>query len=262
MTAKQDRILTAIITIDRDASFAPKLRASLSDPILVVTRSSDTQCIAFWKKHLAIVLTVPNYDISPDRRHNFPPMAAKRTLALTTAKKLKYDYVLFVDADVVPPEQVDIKNYCHMWIKTLDCDVVGVPYSIRWATDGKKLCGLFDGTSRKFQLFCCDDLKHPKQCSHLGFGCTMLKHTAFDVKIEHLQILDGEINKELVSLDAIAETKSTPDQYSSTTTPTHTQKETRTKIVYEGEDIGFFTHCFFDQKRVFVLPDIGLSHLG
>jgi len=97
------RVLTAIVTTDRDTDLAPKLyeaiRNNTSSEILLITRQKDIQTQSAWRDKAAIQ-TVPDYEIEDG--YNILKIAEKRTLALNYATENNYSAVWFIDSDIIP----------------------------------------------------------------------------------------------------------------------------------------------------------------
>lgn len=196
------RVLTAIVTTDRDADLAPKfyeaIRNNTSGEILLITREKDIQTQNAWKDK-AIIRTVPDYEIK--ERHNISKIAEKRTLALNYAIENNYSAVWFIDSDIIPTPGV-----LQELLKT-EKDVCVAPYKTRWSEEAS--VGVFDREPpfvKVHNISLRDYAVKRKPCVIGGFGCTLVKSTAFDQSIELGRLYKGG---ELV----------------------------------EGEDIGFFMNC-------------------
>jgi hypothetical protein len=212
------RILTAIITIDRDAHLAKYLYASLLDNfannILVITRESDKKTIDFWKNR-AIVHTIPHYIISS--RHNFDKLIEKRRLAMAYAKNNYYDALWFVDSDILPTPGV-------LWhLAQTNKDICIAPCRAKWAH--APVIGIkHNNTIKLHTINWIDRLKERRECIIGGFGCTLIKRSAFDVKIEYQKLDDGMLS------------------------------------VF-GEDIGFFLNCVQHHIKIEYLTNMIQPHL-
>ncbi len=209
------KVLIAIVCIDRDADLAPKLYKALIQngalSILVVTRETDHKMKNFWQDK-ALVKTVPHYSIQ--ERHNIQRIAEKRQIALDHAKTHQFDAVWFVDSDILPTQGV-----LSELLKT-SRDICLAPYRVQWGSihavwfDDSDIIPI-QGISKtsRWELFPCvgiysstypfvkihvigfeDFSEKRKPCITAGFGCTLVRSTAFHQKIECGQIkgVEGE----------------------------------------------------------------------
>ena len=174
------KILTAIVTIDRDVDIADKLYLSLiqngSKDILIVTRDSDYKTIQFWNNK-AIIITVPHYEIKDI--HNLDKLSKKRNIVMDYAKKFKYNALWFVDSDIIP-----INGTLNELKKTTK-DICICTYRLRWSN-----CGLVGIKTNEYpfvkihKISIFDKLFARQPCIIGGFGCTFIKNTAFNQTIE------------------------------------------------------------------------------
>jgi len=195
------KILTAVVTIDRDVDIAPQLYSALiengSKDIIIVTRVMDRLTQDFWSNK-AHVITVSNYNIL--ERHNIEHIAKKRSI-ITRFAKNKYDAIWFVDSDVIPKKGTLNK------LKKTKKDICIAPYRVKWTNYA--CVGLVSTKPPYFKIHKItnkDKLRARKPCIIGGFGCTLIKASAFDIKIDY-----GEL------------------------------QNNKTKV--SGEDIGFFLNC-------------------
>lgn len=195
-----NKILTAIVCIDRDSDMCSKLYESLllnnAKDIIIVTRDSDIRIINFWKKY-AIVKTIPHYEIV--QRHNMTKIAEKRTIIMDYANKNNYDAIWFVDSDILPTKDV-LKE-----MMKSNKDICIAPYRVKW--NNKASVGVESNIAPYFKIHIIDNEKENAACVIGGFGCTLIKKSAFGQKIEYKRINDSS-------------------------------------IFVEGEDIGFFLNCY------------------
>lgn len=193
--------LAAIITTDRDKELYKNLHSALehnlsaADEILVVTRKTDVATIDFWRFR-AKVVTVPHYEIGD--RHNWEYLTLKRNIAIKYAQDNHCD-LWFVDSDVVP--NMDILSI----MKKSSADIVIAPYKPKWYH--MACVGII--TNNTPQITLVENLFPVEyhKCHIGGFGCTLIKNRALDVRAEYKSI-DGGIRQ-----------------------------------VY-GEDIGYFVKCY------------------
>lgn len=214
------KVLTGVICIDRDNDLAKSLYNSLiknsSTSIIIVTRDSDIKTINFWKDK-AIVKIIPHYDIV--KRHNMENIIKKRNIILKYAKDNKYDAIWFVDSDIIP-----LDNTLNMLLKS-DKDICVSPARLTW-TD-KACVGIKSDLSPyvKIHYINDDDKKYDRlECIIGGFGCTLIKRSTFDVKIECMRLEDDN-------------------------------------IINEGEDTGFFINCYNAGKSCEYLTHFIQPHL-
>lgn len=191
-----DRILIAIPCIDRDASYIDSQYATIQHllernniSLLVLTRETDTKTIQKWTDHQISHQTgkiriklFPAYQIV--ERHNMEALVQKRNYTLEYAKAHHYDYVLFLDADILI--QPDTLDKLHTFLRTTG-DVVLVPYKVRWL--GYPAVGVFSSGSMKIiPVIESEEAYH--QCYIGGMGCTLIKRTAFDILFENKRLED------------------------------------------------------------------------
>jgi len=122
-------LLVSIVCIDeRSDELAQCLKRLQADPFpkdyLGVFRESDYKC----QKLMPNYLTVPDYKII--KRHNIDNMVTKRNLALNYARKHHYDYLLFVDSDILI---TPILTLALLFEGIKHCDICLSPYPIRWS---------------------------------------------------------------------------------------------------------------------------------
>lgn len=179
-------ILTAIVCIDRDADLAHQLCSALvkcgSGDIMIVTRDSDVKTINFWKNK-AIVRTVPHYEIK--NRHNCEKIAEERSMVVDYARK-KYDAIWFVDSDVIP-----IPGTLKELSKTTK-DVCVAPYRVKWS--GYPCVGIKSDQPPYIKIHNItpnDQLIERRPCLIAGFGCTYIRKSTFNIKIESKNLGEG-----------------------------------------------------------------------
>lgn len=187
----QDRILIAIPCIDRDASYVDAQYATIKHllkrknvALLVLTRETDTKTIHNWTTYQTgndkiMIKLFPPYQIL--ERHNMVALAQKRNYALDYAKTHHYDYVFFIDADIlVQPSTLD---KLHSFLRT-NGDVALVPYKVRWL--GYPAIGAFvNGTMKVIPV---ESQESYYRCHLGGMGCTLIKKTAFDIPFENKRL--------------------------------------------------------------------------
>lgn len=195
------KVLTGILYIDRDYDLSQKMYDALNEnnvkDIMIVTRETDKKIINFWKNK-AMLVTVPHYEING--RHNIDKIGQKRQLIIDYAKK-KYDAIWFIDSDVIPT-----KGILNELIKTKK-DVCLAPCRVKWF--GAPCIGISSNEYPYVKLHKIDeeDKKENRKPFIIGgFACTLIKKSAFDIKVETKEITNSE-------------------------------------IYVKGEDIGFFINC-------------------
>ena len=173
------KVLTAIVTIDRDIDLAPSLYIALLNnkvkDILVVTRDSDTETVNYWQNK-ATVFIINHYEINA--RHNMEALAKERQMVMDYAKQNNYDYIWFVDSDVIP-----IKGTLRELLKTKK-DICISPYRTKWT--GYPAVGIYSGGIKLHKVIPTN--KKRQSCIIGGFGCTLLYKTTFNIKIEYLKL--------------------------------------------------------------------------
>jgi hypothetical protein len=191
-------VLISVVTIDRDADLImqvsqpiTKLMSKGAD-LLVVCRESDIQCRELWNNVGAHIVTVPDYSING--RHNYQAIANKRNIAKQYAKDYSYDYLFFIDSDIV------IRDNTLDILLDGNADVCMVPYEVKWL--GYPAVGVKDGAKYKIQPVTSGMLGMPGipgileilgivsygQCAIGGMGCTLIKYTVYDIPFEYRKI--------------------------------------------------------------------------
>lgn len=184
------KILTSIVTTDRDVDLAPQLYAAIRSNILgeifIVTREQDVETREWWQNK-ATVEVFPNYEI--EGRHNIPKIAEKRNLALKYAKTQGYDAIWFIDSDVIPTEGV-LKE-----LSDTEKDVCVAQPKVKWA--GRAVVGIADSEPpfvKMHNIGLLDLSKKRLPCIVAGMACTLIKSSAFDQRMEyHRMNKDGFI---------------------------------------------------------------------
>lgn len=180
------RILISIVTIDRDASLISMLYQSIRHhlrrrniDLLIVCRESDILCQRNWIKEYrhVIIIKVDHYEISG--RYNLEKISEKRNICLKYAQVSNYDYVFFIDSDVLVQ-----KNTLKILIQGCEkhqADLCVVPYFIR---------GLKSVAVGKFNHN--EILLKPQSVSNQqesikykegigGMGCALIKKSLFEI---------------------------------------------------------------------------------
>jgi hypothetical protein len=107
------KILICMLSIDRDADIAQKVydkiiisnnNFKLQFPkatidMIVITRIIDSQIINFWNNK-AKIITVDNYTIDYDKRHNHDAIVKKSNILIKYAQYHMYSHVFFVESDI------------------------------------------------------------------------------------------------------------------------------------------------------------------
>ena len=161
---------------------------------------------------------VPDYEI--EERHNMSEMAKQRAMIFDHAWQCNYDAVWFVDTDILPED--DILD------AMLNCvgSVVAAPYRVKWLQGVPTILLKKHGMVEPLRCSVIKNFNLPIDCFIAGFGCTLVRRTAFNVRIENKSII---INDD---------------------TEVH------------GDDVGFFLNCSKrDDLIVQALPGRAQPHL-
>jgi hypothetical protein len=156
------KIMVGIVTIDRDINYAQILLNSIIQngidmkDIYVCTRETDTKIIEFWKP-IVNVITINHYDIL--NRHNMNKIANKRQILLDIANDKKYDYIWFIDSDIIPT-----KNILNKLLK-IKSNVAIAPYPIKWMVDKSAVVGI-----KNEKIFICKNSGKIIRCTIGGMG--------------------------------------------------------------------------------------------
>lgn len=176
------KLLISIVTIDRDAYAIPLVYESIRKELekfdfLIVCRKTDTNCIKIWKDlcPAVIIKTVPYYEIK--KRHNVENICKKRNICLDYAKNNGYDYLLFIDSDIIINENT--LELLLQGCEKYNADVCSVPYHVKWL--GYTSIGV--QKNDKFDFI--KVLKDSDNIIYLkgggGTGCTLIKSTVFHI---------------------------------------------------------------------------------
>jgi hypothetical protein len=224
---KTDKLLIAILCIDRDAKYISKQIARLeniSADILIVTRDSDIKTISQWSKvnkvNNVVIKTIPHYVIRD--RHNFDKIVEKRNLAIQYAIDNMYDALLFLDSDVV------ITSHIFDLLRTglTYYDICLAPYVIKWLN--YPALGFIENNEFIMKRVCrwYEGLRTYRRCAIGTLGCTMISRRVFtNIKTEYKR-LTNKYNKATVS----------------------------------GEDVGFFINALHEgYKTAYITQEV--SHL-
>lgn len=182
---QEERVLCGIVTIDRDVDVAEQLYQAVKrecDDVMIVCRETDTRTLKFWSSR-AITRTVPHYKIK--RRHNMDMIAVKRKIIIDYARDEGYDAVWFVDADVIPTRGV-LRE-----LLSVRADLCIAPYRVKWLGGTTQIGTYSNGVPVLHEITIWDKLLHSRECVIGGFGCTVIRRTAFDCAIEDRKIIDG-----------------------------------------------------------------------
>ena len=176
------KILISLVTIDRDAYAIPlvfqSIRKELENfDLLIVCRRTDRKCLQKWKEVCpkVIIKTVPHYEIK--KRHNMINICKKRNISLDYAKDNGYDYLFFIDSDIIV--NINTLDILLKGCEEYKADVCSVPYFVKWL--GYVATGIQNNT--RF-----DYIKVKKDSNTIsycpgggGMGCTLIKSTVFHV---------------------------------------------------------------------------------
>ena len=203
-TVIRDKILISIVTIDRDHKIINKVYNSIKNllkldnvNLLIVCRETDVQCINKWTKLYSnvIIKTIPHYDIT--NRHNVNALILKRNLARNYAINNNYDYLFFIDSDIIINKFTLHKlikgcNYPH------NCDVCFVPYTVKWLK--KPAVGIINkNTESGFSIKIINNnnnsyLDSYESCAIGGMGCTLLNKRAMFIPFEYIKLQNNDQN--------------------------------------------------------------------
>ncbi len=186
ITHRKIKILIGTPIIDRDIDilkeFIQHLKPYLnrynfrySCDSIFITRTSDKKVIDHITKlnHPKVILEqVEHYDIT--ERHNFEHLARKRQYILDYASENNYDYVWFVDSDVmIKPNTLDL--LLNAKVSCCYC-----PIKLHWSDE--KLIGTLEHNLIDASTIESDD----KYMFDIigGFGCTLINKDAFDIPMK------------------------------------------------------------------------------
>lgn len=219
------RVLIGTPFIDRDSKKIKNYIKSIAHllvsnkykfDLLIITRESDTATLYKFNKlkrryKNIIIKTVPHYEIKD--RHNFERLATKRQIILDWAIKNKYDYLFFIDSDII------INKDTFDLLFQAKSDICYCPYIPSWHT--KPLIGIMKNNQYHIINAESDSLKDKKYIDIIGggMGATLIKKTAFNIKFK------------IIKISAYFE-------------------EENIYPIVEGEDIGFFYNCMMKKKNM------------
>lgn len=187
------KILIGTPIIDRDVDilneflqhikpYINKYNFKYSCDILFITRVSDKKIIDTITKintSKIILKCVDHYDITD--RHNFEQLARKRQNVLNYANVNNYDYVFFIDSDVmIKPNTLDL-------LLAANVDCCYCPINLHWSDE--KIIGYQNG-----DLFDTSSIKtHDMYIYNIigGFGCTLISKNIFHIP---LRVLSKEVS--------------------------------------------------------------------
>ena len=189
----QQKILIGTPIIDRDSDildefiqhvipYLNEFHFRYSCDLLLITRESDKKIIKLVTSlnHPKIILKqVAHYDIT--KRHNFEHLVNKRHQILNYGASNQYDYVFFIDADIlVKPNTLDLLLSSHV-------DCCFCPVNLHWSDE--KVIGMPNSD----QLIDTSTLKTEQPFIHSiigGFGCTLISKEVFNIP---LHVLSKEV---------------------------------------------------------------------
>lgn len=196
------RILISIVTIDRDAHLIPRLYASIQHylskrniNLLVVCRESDINCQREWKIPKTVIKTVPHYEILA--RHNLDKISEQRNICMNYARKHKYDYLLFLDSDIII--QSNTLEILLEGCEKYGADICVVPYFIKGL--GYNAIGKFtsSGMIKLKEIKNTETaIKYKKGAG--GMGCTLIKKSLFHIPFK-VSIIETTDNWKILSED-------------------------------------------------------------
>lgn len=187
------KILIGIPCIDRDYKYLNNLFNFINSninnryklDIIIATRKCDKNTIEFAKK--CKLIKCDNYSI--EGRHNVKNIAIKRNKIIKYASNNNYDYLLFLDADILPYHGFidDLLN--------LKSDVAVGLYPVRWYNN-KSIC--FTISDNKYCIKELSELNTDDRIIIAGFGCCLIEKKLFNIEVKQLKYenndfyLDGE----------------------------------------------------------------------
>lgn len=191
------KVLIAIVTIDRDAYAIPQIYDSLKNELnsntdlLIICRESDKQTIEKWTKIDGVIIrTVPHYEIKG--RHNYEAIALKRNIAREYAISNNYDYLLFIDSDVIIQ-----RSTIHKLIYA-NVDICLVPYGVKWLNNmpaiGVRNSSDPSGYSIKMITADSESDEFYENCAIGGMGCTLLNKKAMKIPFKYGELKNNERN--------------------------------------------------------------------
>ena len=179
------KILVSIITIDRDAYAIEKVHHAIKHLFdreniyfLVVCRDSDIECQQKWRNLVPKIklITVPHYNIV--KRHNMQNVCNKRNIALNYAKENNFDYLFFIDSDIIV--QKDTLEILLTGCEKYHADVCSIPYAVKWL--GYIVTGVQNGHYYNYITIDCDESQEVTYEKGGGcMGCTLIKSTVFHI---------------------------------------------------------------------------------
>ncbi len=225
------KILIGTPIIDRDHTKIDTLLNSINHllnnrnmycKLMLVTRISDKNVIRKIKSHQKsniILKIIDHYPIV--KHHNMKKIAYKRQLIIDYAKNNNFNYVFFIDSDIV------INKNTLKLLLDANADVCYCPSVLRW--HNLPIIGLKDNKGE--YIADATEFKHKKYIDIIGggMGCTLIKNTTFDIKFK---VLKCEIFH---------------------------RKENK-KYTVIGEDIGFFDECRKNKKIMRALLNHKIRH--
>ena len=177
------KTLISIVTIDRDAYLIPKVYQSIKHllnkdhiDLLIVCRTTDIKTQDEWKKidENILLATINHYDIY--KRHNLIGIRNQRNVAIDVATKHNYDYLFFIDSDIIIQNNTyDILlEGCRKY-----SDICLVPYMVRW-TGYPAVC-VSNGNNYNLQKVMSTNDKNIEYlpCLAGGMGCTLIPRKIF-----------------------------------------------------------------------------------
>jgi hypothetical protein len=203
-----DRTLIAIPTTDRDADHIADCYGTLCESaarclsvrgkdaaefhLLVMPRESDVQSLERWSRirDAGGLIPVEIRTFDPyviEGRHNMPAIARKRTFAMQAARERGFDYVLFVDSDIIVGNETLTRLFDAF---RHGCDLALAAYEVKWL--GYPAVGVRQGDH--FQILDLSDPANnqPGFVHVVGMGCTMIGRSCFDVPFEERKIFDRD----------------------------------------------------------------------
>jgi len=190
----EHKILIGILSIDRDYKHIERQYEQLKGyhsngiEIIVITRISDINTIKSWESRNVKVLKVDHYEIESENRHNYKMIAYKRNTIIQYAKINNFDYLWFLDSDIIPGR----KTLDEM-LTQKDSDVVNIPSNLTW--NPRDPVGFIDGGIREYET---NLLSHIFDVDIVGMGCTLIKKSCFDISFEITAIKQSHEDEDII----------------------------------------------------------------
>jgi len=184
-------VLIGIVMIDRDEQYIDSLyngilkniSKDINYEIIIVMRETDLHTIKKWEKYNVTIKIVKHYDIID--RHNIEKIAEKRNIIREHAIKNNFDYIWFIDSDIVVKDnylKILLNGICQNSYK-----VSYIPYIVKWLNI-PAIGSIVDKQLKILNVLDFDTIYDYEQCHVIGFGMTLLHKDVFKYNIESFTI--------------------------------------------------------------------------